>query len=108
MRVITQMKNEGDWYGFSNKGERIEGAFWDWCGMNILIQDIMDEQGLTEKLAEDEFWKEVRDFNPEEYDLILAKNGTLEDALGNGDMDELRNDFLVGIFIAEYEEEQED
>jgi len=100
-RVIKQLEYEGDWEGYTLKGERITAAFFDWTGMNICIQDIVDEQGVNEKLAYDIFWKDVREYDTAEFDAIVKSAGTLEDAIGNGLMDELRCDYLNGIFEAE-------
>ena len=83
------------WIAYSNKGKKIETACWDWTCMYKIIADYQDELNISEEEAYIKFWEDVRDYDEEEYNLIL-EGRTFEEALGNGLFDELRADFLDG------------
>ena len=78
---------------YSNKGKKVESDCGDWCCMYKIIADYM-EDGMTEKEAYDKFWDDVKAYDEEEYNLIIAKYGNFEDAVGDGALDELRMDYL--------------
>lgn len=93
--IVRQL--DGTWIGTTLKGEVVKSDFFDWCGMEILIKDIMDEQNVDEELAYQKFWNKVREYDALEFDGIVESHG-LENGMGNGVFDELRVDYLITIF----------
>jgi hypothetical protein len=81
------------WIAYSNNGTKVESECGDWCCMLKIIEDYK-ETGMTEDEAYDRFWNDVKEFDEEEYNLIISKYGNFNDALGDGSFDELRNDYL--------------
>lgn len=98
-RIIQQDPETKDWSGTTLKGEIITRNYYDWCGMDIVIQDIMDEQGVSETLATQWFWKRVREINPADFDQT-AKDWGLENGIDEGAFDELRMEYLDTVFEA--------
>jgi hypothetical protein len=86
------------WTTYSNKGTKIEKDFWDWTCMYKVMTDYMEELGITEDEAYKKFWEEVRNYDTEYFDDVLWGR-TLEEAVGNGYLDELRADYLYGLNI---------
>ena len=64
--------------------------------MNVIIENYKTD-GLSYDDAYQQFWNDVREFDPEEYDLILLNHDGFDNALGNGYLDELRNDYLLSL-----------
>ena len=93
---------------YANDGTRIESYFIDWCLMNVRITDIQNESGVDYDHAYKMFWNEVRDTDIEEYDKIISSyNNDFDEAVGNGALDEIRNDYVLSLGI-EYMEVNED
>lgn len=86
------------WIAYSKKGTKIEMDFWDWTCMYKIMKDYEEEFGMTEDEAYAKFWEDVRNYDTEDYDSILHGR-TLEEALGYGDLDELRADYLYSLDI---------
>lgn len=93
------------WIAYTHKGKRIVKDFWDWCLMNVCLENYMDE-GLSKEAAWSRFWNDVRNYDPEDFDACL-KGRTVNDALGDGDLDEIRADYLYTLNI-ESEQIKED
>ena len=82
----------------ANDGTEITSDFNDWCGMFTRMHDIQVEKGVSEEDSSKMFWQEVIDSDPEEYERIIEKYKDKEDpldyAIGDGSMDDMRNDYL--------------
>lgn len=86
------------WVAYSKKGKRIESDFWDWACMEKVIADYVDELGISDKEAYAKFWEDVRNYDPEDFEACL--NGrTFEEAIGDGNFDDLRSDYLRTLDI---------
>lgn len=86
------------WVTYSNKGTRIEKDFWDWVCMYKVMADYQEEFGITEDEAYTKFWEDVRNYDPDYFDDCVWGR-TLESAIGNGYLDELRADYLYSLGI---------
>ncbi len=84
-----------EWQSVSKSGKVIRSPFWDWCLMNTIEQNYI-EDGCSEQEAEDKFWKDVEDFDKESWNLSL-KGRTREEALGDGSLDDVRNEYLYSL-----------
>jgi hypothetical protein len=94
------------WISYTKKGKQIKSDYWDWCLMNVIIENYIDE-GYTFDDAYKKFWMDVRESDPEDYDLTLEAHGGFNVALGDGYLDEIRNDYLEWLDM-EAEEIEED
>lgn len=83
------------WVAHSEKGKKIETGCWDWTCMYKMIADYQDELNISEEEAYLKFWEDVKDFDKDEYEACLNKR-TLDEALSDGSLDELRAEFLDG------------
>ena len=83
-------------------GKIIKSSFWDWCGMEYLIEKYKNQYNISENDAYKKFWEEIKNYNPQKYNKILEKyDNDLEKAIGDGSMDELRNDYLLELDFCE-------
>jgi hypothetical protein len=57
-----------------------------------------EESGMSSEEAYTKFWEDVRQYDPSDYDSILGGR-TLNEAVGNGLLDELRADYLRTLDI---------
>lgn len=86
------------WIAYSNKGTKIEMDFWDWTCMYKVMKDYEEEFGITEDEAYEKFWEDVRSYDTEGFEECL-RGRTLDYAIGNGWLDELRADYLRSLDI---------
>ena len=86
------------WRAEAKNGKVIESDFWDWCLMNVIIENYMAD-GLTYDEGYKKFWEYVREYDPEDYDLILRDHDGFEGALGDGYLDDIRTDYLYTLEI---------
>ena len=86
------------WIAYSKKGTRIESHFWDWCCMSKIMQDYIEELGLSEEKAYFRFWEDVKNSDPEDFSDCL-RGGTLNDAILDGYLDEARASYLLTLDI---------
>ena len=84
------------WRAKTKNGEIVERDFWDWCLMNVIIENYMSD-GMTYEEAYNQFWLDVRHYDMEDYDLILKSHGGFDSALGDGYLDEIRADYLNSL-----------
>ncbi len=97
---------------YTKRGNKVTSECSDWCRMFKRMGDIMDETRCDEDEAYLKFWKEVRDYDTEGFDEIIAlapKERTrlidkINYAASYGYLDEIRIDYLEASGI-EYKEE---
>lgn len=86
------------WVTYSKKGKKIETGCWDWTCMYKIIADYQEELNISEDEAYQKFWEDVKDYDTEEYESCLDGR-TLDEALADGSLDELRAQYLDGLDI---------
>lgn len=84
------------YYCFTRRGTKVESECWDWCAMNREIKQYQEEDNLSPKEADERFWNDVKEYDPHTFSYAI-KEGTFEEALGNGYLDELRDDYLTAL-----------
>ncbi len=86
------------WKAKSNNGVIIVCDYWDWCLMDTYKQNYI-EQGHTEEEADSYFWKQVENYDKNEWNRALDGR-TIEEALGKGALDDVRANFLQTLDIS--------
>ena len=90
---------------YSEGGKRVESECGDWCCMYKIIEDYK-ETGLSESEAYEKFWKDIKMFDEDSYNLIVAQYNNRDEAISDGAFDELRIEYLEskGLFELTHEE----
>lgn len=104
---IIYRKPDETCYGYANSGKKIEMDFWDWTCMEIILQNYIDS-GLSRDAAINQFWADVKAYDPEEFDLILeySRWDDFDDCVADGEYNELCVDYFMSLgFIEEPSEE---
>lgn len=107
--VVYRLPN-GDCYGYADSGKKIESSCWDWCCMDIIIQNLIDQSGVTEDEGVAMFWNMVHDYDPAEFDdCVEPYGGDALECIGDGNpgLNELRTAYLESLGFTEVPADQD-
>ena len=91
-------KDNDYFYTFTKNGTKVDSSFFDWCCMRAEVRNYQEQEGMSEKEAYEKFWNAVSEYDKEKYDRIIGKYDNLDEAVGDGSLDELRIDYIESLY----------
>lgn len=75
--LVIYKKLNDDCYGFTDSGRKVTDGYYDSCCRSVIMENYM-ERGMDYNQAYFQFWLDVRDFSPKEFDEICEDYGGVD------------------------------